>query len=162
MQHQHNALLSSLGSVGLNEPKFIAAGQSRFTNTPQLAMSKANLYKLRLQAQVQLQTQQIDGAIQLLKMQYDSIMKTIQSPCTSPVYINMPQNSSIATVILDQASFAAKFALPSLESRVEVFETIENSAQKKRVFSKSMSQDSASRQVEQTLKNSATKRVRLQ
>ena len=128
--------LPSIRSAVLNDLKFLAPIQ----RGPQFATSNsANIYKkLYVQAQVQRQTQQIDAAIQLLKMQYDSIMASIQNSCSSPAGTAMPQPKNInESPVPNQTSFAAEFELPSAESRIDEIGTSlfgEMSNSKKRGF----------------------------
>ena len=92
------------------------------SNTPQLfpSRSPANAYKsnLKVQAQIQLQTQQIDSAIQLLKMQYDAIMASVQKsnlPMDQPTQ-QPTSTSATSSHVVDQKSFAMQFELPCPES----------------------------------------------
>ena len=74
---------------------------------------EANHVRLRLKAQAQLQTQQIDSAIQLLKMQYDAIMLSVHRASQSFFSVPTAQPSCCnAAAARDQASFAAQFELP--------------------------------------------------
>eukprot|EP00291_Cryptomonas_curvata_P020937 CAMPEP_0172171550 /NCGR_PEP_ID=MMETSP1050-20130122/11955_1 /TAXON_ID=233186 /ORGANISM="Cryptomonas curvata, Strain CCAP979/52" /LENGTH=175 /DNA_ID=CAMNT_0012842995 /DNA_START=79 /DNA_END=606 /DNA_ORIENTATION=- len=87
-------------------------------NTPQLpSRSPANVYKSNLKVQAQIQTQQIDSAIQLLKMQYDAIMASVQ---TSHQPLEQPSSATSASAtsspVVDQKSFSAQFELPGPES----------------------------------------------
>ena len=66
----------------------------------------AELCRLNLKAQAKLQTQQIDSAIQLLKMQYDAIMQSVHKTQS------VPPSSGKGQVAHNQTSFAAQFALP--------------------------------------------------
>jgi hypothetical protein len=72
----------------------------------------ANAYQ---KARARIQTQQIDSAIQLLKMQYDAIMASVQ---ISNLPVEGPQQSTSATSpqVVDQKSFAMQFELPRPES----------------------------------------------
>lgn len=75
-----------------------------------------NLYNLNLKAQAQLQTKQIDSAIQLLKMQYDAIMSTVEKSNCSPCDDTSAHiHSSETSATKDQTSFAAQFELPGPE-----------------------------------------------
>ena len=69
--------------------------------------------RLSLNAQAQLQTQQIDSAIQLLKMQYNAIMLSVhRASQSSSSFPNAQPTCCSATAARDQASFAAQFELP--------------------------------------------------
>ncbi len=99
---------------------------SEFTMLRVLAMklpspsSHANDYMPHFRAQARIQTQQIDSAIQLLRMQYDNIMASVQeshsqalekSPLKSP-------SSATSAQIVDHKSFYERFELsgsPSFE-----------------------------------------------
>uniref|UniRef100_A0A7S0QNC8 Uncharacterized protein n=1 Tax=Cryptomonas curvata TaxID=233186 RepID=A0A7S0QNC8_9CRYP len=87
-------------------------------NTPQLpSRSPANVYKSNLKVQAQIQTQQIDSAIQLLKMQYDAIMASVQKsnlPLEGPN--QQPSTSATSSQVVDQKSFVMQFELPRPES----------------------------------------------
>jgi hypothetical protein len=69
-----------------------------------------------LKVQALLQTQQINTAIQLLKMQYEAIMASVhRSQCLSErAAIQTPTSQESAP--LDQSSFASDFELPRLDS----------------------------------------------
>ena len=119
-----SALLPSIRSTTSNDPALAVSDHRYLATTPQFALhNPANLHRMRLQTQVQRQMQQINAAIQLLEMQYDSIMFQIQNTaCTSSLHscTAMPQQRHTNTsVVLDQTTFAAKFALLRAESGVE-------------------------------------------
>ena len=69
------------------------------------------LYRTNLlKAQAQLQTQQIDSAIQLLKAEYDAIIKSILSSDS--------RNKTMAPAVTDQTTFASQFELPAAAESV--------------------------------------------
>ncbi len=83
---------------------------------PQLLPTRcpANDYNTNLKAQVRMQTQQIDSAIQLLKMQYDAIMSSVQqSPHQSHLIREQPSPSmkSATSQVVDHKSFSMRFEL---------------------------------------------------
>ncbi len=84
-------------------------------NMPQHLSSScpAYVYKSSLKAQARIQTQQIDTAIQLLKMQYDEIMASVQNS-HQPLDQPPPLESTSATPspVFDQTSFSVQFELP--------------------------------------------------
>jgi hypothetical protein len=86
-------------------------------NTPQLLhlMCHTHYYQPNLKAQARFQTQQIDSAIQLLKIQYDAIMSSVQQS-QSP----LPRISVTSTQVVDQTSFSAQFELPGPASDEQV------------------------------------------
>ena len=74
---------------------------------------EANHVRLSMKAQAQLQTQQIDSAIQLLKMQYDAIMLSVHRASQSSSSVPTTQLPCCnVTAARDQASFATQFELP--------------------------------------------------
>jgi hypothetical protein len=81
------------------------------------AKTQQHAYKMTLKAQAQLQTQQIDSAIQLLKMQYDAIMSSVEQSTRSTCseVAARPSESQKSTAV-DQGSFAVDFELPGPES----------------------------------------------
>jgi hypothetical protein len=91
-------------------------------STPHLLASRnhANVYKSNLKAQARIQTQQIDSAIQLLKMQYDAIMASVQKS-NQPLEQSSapPPTSATLSKVVDQKSFAIQFELPRPESDVQ-------------------------------------------
>ena len=69
-----------------------------------------------LQTQIRLQTQQIDSAIQLLKMQYDSIMTSLQmSEYNQPHRPSLLPNSQESRATTQQMTFDAQFDLSGAE-----------------------------------------------
>ena len=69
------------------------------------------LYRTNLlKAQAQLQTQQIDSAIQLLKAEYDAIIKSILSSDS--------RNKTMVPAAMDQTTFASQFELPAAAESV--------------------------------------------
>ena len=74
--------------------------------------STLDLQRWNVKAQAQLQTQQIDSAIQLLKMQYDAIMSSVQKNGQSDSGDASQSSRGNSSVALDQTSFAAQFELP--------------------------------------------------
>ena len=91
---------------------------TRFQTLNAPARNLANLYRLNLKAQAQLQTQQIDSAIQLLKMQYDAIMSSVQKTGLTAseeasVSASTDMIASKGSIAVDQTSFAAQFELPA-------------------------------------------------
>ena len=88
--------------------------------TPFAASNPQQFYKLNIKAQVQLQTQQIDSAIQLLKMQYDSIMASVQhSNAASREQQTASASAGQSSEAVDQSSFAVQFELPGPECDCE-------------------------------------------
>jgi hypothetical protein len=90
-------------------------------NTPQFLPSRspANVFKSSLKAQARIQAQQIDSAIQLLKMQYDAVMASVQNSHNQTLeQPNFPLSSTAAapSQVVDQKSFAMRFELPDPES----------------------------------------------
>jgi hypothetical protein len=78
--------------------------------------------KLHVKSQAQLQTQQIDKAIQLLKMQYDAIMASVEKSANAQSDdASVRPASTKASNSLDQGSFAADFELPSADSNCGLF-----------------------------------------
>jgi hypothetical protein len=71
---------------------------------------------LNFKAQAQLQAQQIDSAIKLLKMQYDAIMSSVEKSASSSEVAATQSPSSTAPEMVDQASFAVDFELPRVDS----------------------------------------------
>ena len=88
-----SALLPSIRSTTSNDPALAVSDHRYLATTPQFALhNPANLHRMRLQTQVQRQMQQINAAIQLLEMQYDSIIIQIQnSACTSLSLIHISE-----------------------------------------------------------------------
>jgi hypothetical protein len=95
--------------------------------TPQLLPSRspANVYNSNLKAQARIQTQQIDSAIHLLKMQYDAIMASVQqtptqplehTPLQTPLLPPLRSTSATSSPAIEQTSFAMHFELPDPES----------------------------------------------
>jgi hypothetical protein len=93
-------------------------------NMPQLLQSRspANDYKTTLKAQARIQTQQIDSAIQLLKMQYDAIMVSVQQSHNQPVEkaSTLPSKSATTSQVVDHDSFANQFDLPDPEFDAQI------------------------------------------
>ena len=116
-------------SAASEDLKLMAAGHAHLLNTPRYALSRpSNLYKLQLQAQVRVQIQQIDGAIQLLKKEHGSIMTLIQMTGLSSACTAMTQpNNAKASEVVNQACFAAQFELPRAESGIEAFGAFQSS-----------------------------------
>jgi hypothetical protein len=104
----------------MRAPAFHATCPCPPMSTPQLVRSQPNLYKDTLKAQARIQTQQIDSAIQLLKMQYDSIMSSVQQSHKQPLEQLPPQPSSSASQVVDHESFSAQFDLPDPEFDAQV------------------------------------------
>ena len=108
----------------MNAPAFnVAARPCQSRIMPQLLPSRspANTYKPDLKVQARIQTQQIDSAIQLLKMQYDAIMASVHKSNLPQEQQLPPQPSTSAasTPVVDQKSFAAHFELPGPESEAQ-------------------------------------------
>jgi hypothetical protein len=84
-------------------------------NTPQHQHSRsaANVYRSNLKAQARIQTQQIDSAIQLLKMQYDAIMASVQKSNLSVERPTPLTSASVTPALVDQKSFSIQFELPA-------------------------------------------------
>ena len=114
---QNIGFLPSIHSAAVLNDSKLRAGS--FISIPQLsATHPSNIYKMHLKAQAQLQTQQIDSAIHLLKMQYDAIISSIQSSSSvcADVGVQSQECDTTTPAVQDQASFAAQFALPCAES----------------------------------------------
>ena len=115
------AFLHQMQGVPLLPPIFSPSfSQSRFgAQALQHSLpsrNRQNAHKLNLKAQAQMQTQQIDSAIQLLKMQYDAIMSSVEkSACPSEVAASQSPSSKSPEAV-DQSSFAADFELPRVDS----------------------------------------------
>ena len=119
--HPHIQTLSLLPSVDygvFNDVKLNASIQTLEAWLP--AMNPASAYTMNVKAHAHFQTQQIDSAIKLLKMQYDSIMLSVKSTGQLPSGSGATQQSLSSTVDFpEQASFAVQFSLPGEESRIE-------------------------------------------
>ncbi len=95
-------------------------------SSPQLMSTRSpeNVYQSNLKAQARIQAQQIDSAIQLLKMQYDAIMSSVQQSQShnqpAEQLPPVPSTSAISTQVVDQTSFSAQFELPGPESNEQV------------------------------------------
>ena len=102
---------------------------------------EANHVRPSLKAQAQLQTQQIDSAIQLLKMQYDAIMLSVHRASQSSSSTQLPCCN--VTAATDQASFATQFELPlTAKSEIEYVPSslsVETTICRKRTFCDSAS-----------------------
>jgi hypothetical protein len=86
------------------------------------ARSPADVYNSNLKAQARIQAQQIDSAIQLLKMQYDAIMASVQQSHNQP--LDQPSTqSSTSSQVVDQTSFSTQFDLPGPASEEQVAAT---------------------------------------
>ena len=75
-----------------------------------------SIYNSNLKTQAQLQTQQIDAAIHLLKMQYDAIMASVENSNSLSLEDGGAHAHSCRPESLHQRSFAAQFELPCPES----------------------------------------------
>ena len=76
--------------------------------------NSSNLSRLSLKAQAQLQAQQIDSAIHLLKMQYETIMRSLQKDCQSQS-VEFRSRQSTRMELKDQTTFGSQFDLPISE-----------------------------------------------
>jgi hypothetical protein len=104
--------LRQMHGVPLLPPMFAPTfGQVRFG-----AQELAHVAPLNFKAQAQLQAQQIDSAIQLLKMQYDAIMSSVEKSAGPSEVAANQSPSSTAPDVVDQSSFAADFELPRVDS----------------------------------------------
>ena len=74
-----------------------------------------NLYTLNLKTQAQIQREQIDSAIQLLKTQYDAIMSSVEKSNNLSLEDGGAHAQSCRPESSDQRSFAAQFELPGAE-----------------------------------------------
>ncbi len=107
------------------------------TNTPQTLPSRnpEAFYTSQVKAQARIQTQQIESAIQLLKLQYDAIMKSVQKSQTQsllhpplqpsasqPTLLLLPSTSSTSNQVIDHRSFSLQFELPGPGSDEQVKE----------------------------------------
>lgn len=84
-------------------------------STPQFLPPRSSVYNSNLKTQARIQTQQIDSAIQLLKMQYDAIMASVQEKHEISSPLPLPSSATPSQVV-DHKSFSTLFELPAPEA----------------------------------------------
>jgi hypothetical protein len=121
VQPSMNASRAFKGHIKLNNPAMLPAMNAPAFNgapcpCPALFLPQRR-YQNDLKVQARIQTQQIDSAIQLLKMQYDAIMASVQDkPHTSTTV----PSTATSSQDVDHKSFAMQFELPFPEPDEDV------------------------------------------